>query len=412
MDQAHDSPTRRLAIGPPPEYSPSNALIKLPIVSLGELDLTLSEIKHSPRDMMRVSDSVIDPLLARWTEWQEVLAQREAQPAGRYSPSVENVYESDGERPRYSDEMSDKDDFSRGYYLEGVTTDWRKPHSADARQQYHERLKTYSKYQATVSAGDSDEENHVQKPRATERKAPRPTVHTDSDTSDSERERAPPKRRSSNASYRNEKRSSHQHQPSLSQSYGNTSDYRNTFGGRASLSPNGTPNSTPRSSISAPRSPTAQRPPINPGQVPPYHHAYTSPLPPLYTGPPPVHNQQMPSPHNQFVQRSPTSNPPYPGYPPPYPPTRLMPPQPPPGHPMLMTMPPLQRPGSRDSTSHRSRSPPRSNSRRTRSRRSEEDLKKKERSRKKKNFTKGATGGLLGAGALAAFIESIEGLEF
>jgi hypothetical protein len=54
-----------LTIEATPEYSPSSALIKLPVVSLGELDTTLNQIKESPKDMLRISESVIDPLLDR-----------------------------------------------------------------------------------------------------------------------------------------------------------------------------------------------------------------------------------------------------------------------------------------------------------------------------------------------------------
>lgn len=127
--------TPQLAIEASTDESPSTALIRLPIVSLGELDTTLDQIRESPKDMLRVSESVIDPLLGRWTRWQEFRDRQESRPAKRYTPSVYNLPESDEEKSRYYNDFHGMEESPRGYFLEGNTTDWRKPHSAAAKKE-------------------------------------------------------------------------------------------------------------------------------------------------------------------------------------------------------------------------------------------------------------------------------------
>jgi hypothetical protein len=400
---AADKP--KLTIEAPPGYSTSSALIRLPIVSLGELDTTLNQIRESPRDMLRVSESVIDPLLDRWTRWQQVREQHEARPGGRYSPSVQNLPESDEEKPKYYDDFHDREESPRGYYIEGTTTDWRKPHSAAAKQEAAQRKKKYAGLQPSISVENSDAEDH-QGRRSQKKRAPsRHLIDSSSDTSDSEPD-LPRQRRKSNADSNYDKRSRYPPQrPSISHSYGNGGDARASFGGRNSNSPSGTPQSTPRSSVSAPRSPGAHRPMTNPVQN--QYHSYTSPPPPLHTSNAPnsyaPHSPYSPNPNNPNVSLQPPA---YQGhnnaqqhYPP-----RYIPPQ---GY--RMPMPPQQRPGSRDEKPPRS--PSRHSGHSVHSQRSIDDLKKAERSRKHKNITKGATKGVLGAGALAGFLEALEGLE-
>lgn len=74
-----------------------------------------------------------------------------------------------------------------------------------------------------------------------------------------------------------------------------------------------------------------------------------------------------------------------------------------------MAMPAQQRPGSQDGK--RQRSPSRHSGHSVHSQRSIEDLKKADRSRKNKNLTKSATKGVLGASALAGFLDALGGLE-
>ncbi len=396
-----DSP--QLAIEAPPEYSTSTALIRLPIVSLGELDATLSQIRESPRDMLRVSESVIDPLLERWTRWPEIRDREESRPGGRYSPSVHNLHESDEEKPKYYyGDFHDREESARGYYLEGATTDWRKPHSAAAKQEAAKLRKKYAGLQPSISVESSDAEDNQGPRRPTKRAPSRHVIDSSTETSDSEPD-LPRRRRKSNTEDSNDKRSRYPPQKSsASYAYGNGGDQRANFGGRNSSSPNGTPQSTPRSSISAPRSPGAHRPISNPVQNQ-YHHAYTSPLPPLHTSNAPnLYAPQSPYSPNPNASLQPPA---YQGYnnAQQYPP-RYMPPQ---GYRMPMGA--QQRPGSQDGKPPRS--PSRHSGQSVHSQRSVEDLKKAERSRKHKNLKKSATKGVLGAGALAGFLEALEGLE-
>lgn len=392
----------QLTLEGPSEYSPSTALIRLPIVSLGELDTTLNQIRESPRDMLRVSESVIDPLLERWTRWQEFRDQQEARPDGRYKPFVDSVYEPDEEKPIYHGDFHDREDSPRGFYLEGTTTDWRKPYSAAAKQEAANLRKKYAGLQPSISVESSDaEDNHV--PRRPKKAAPsRHVIDSSSETSDSEPD-LPRQRRKSNNDGNGDRRSRCPPQrPSLAHSYGNGGDARASFGGRNGSSPNGTPQSTPRTSISAPRSPGVNRPMTNPVQSQ-YHHAYSSPLPPV----------QISNAPNSYAPHSPYSPNPNASLQPPahqgysnaqqYP-SRYMSPQ---GY--RTPMAPQQRPGPRDEKPPRS--PSRHSGHSVHSQRSIEDLKKAERSRKHKNLKKSATKGVLGAGALAGFLEALEGLE-
>lgn len=393
----------QLTIEAPPEYSSSTALIRLPTVSLGELDATLNQIRESPRDMLRVSESVIDPLLERWTRWQEIRNQQEARPGSRYTPFVQNLHESDEEKPKYySGDFYDREENPKGYYLEGTTTDWRKPHSAAAKQEAAKLRRKYAGLQPSISVESSDAEDS-QSPRRPKKHAPsRHVIDSSTDTSDSEPD-LPRQRRRSNAEEGSGKRSRYPLQKTTSsQSYGNGGDSRATFGGRLSISPNGTPQTTPRSSVSAPRSQGVHRPMTNPVQNQ-YHHSYTSPLPPVHTSNAP----------NSYAPHSPYSPNPNPSLQPPayqgynnaqhYPPT-YMPPQ---GHRVPVV--PQQQPGSSDGKAPRS--PSKRSGQSVHSHRSVEDLKKAERSRKHKNLTKSATKGVLGAGAIAGFLEALEGLE-
>jgi hypothetical protein len=389
----------QLAIEAPPEFTPSTALIRLPIVSLGELDTTLNQIRESPRDMLRVSESVIDPLLEKWTRWQEVRDRQEARPGSRYTPSVHNLYESDEEKPKHYADFHDREESPRGYYLEGNTTDWRKPQSAAAKQEAAKLRKKYAGLQPSISVESSDAEDN-QGPRRPKKGAPsRHVIDSSTDSSDSEPE-LPRQRRRSNADSSNEKRSRYPPQrTSPSHSYG---DARANFSGRNGSSPNGTPHSTPRSSISAPLSPGGHRPMTNPVQGQ-YHHAYTSPFPPIHTSNAP----------NPYAPQSPYS--PYPNaslQPPAYPgpnnaqqyPPRYMPPQ---GYrmPVASQQPPVSRDGKAP------RSPSRHSGHSVHNQRSIDDLKKAERSRKHKNLTRSATKGVLGAGAMAGFLDALEQLE-
>ena len=392
----------QLTIKATPEYSSSSPLIKLPIVSLGELDTTLNQIKESPKDMLRISESVIDPLLNRWTRWQEFHDWLETRPPSRYSPTVQNLHESDDDKPRYRDDFHDREESPRDYYLEGTTTDWRKPHSIEAKEEAARLRKKYAGLQPSISVESSDaEDNHAHR-RPKKRAPSRHVIDSSSETSDSESE-LPRQQRRSNTEAVNRKRSRYLPQrPSPSQSYANGGEKRGSFGGRSSSSPSGTPNSTPRSSMSASRSPGVQRPVTNPVQGR-FHRTCTAPLLQLHTS-------NAPNPHAPNSPYSPSSNTSlqhsaYQNYSQPqhspqnYAP-RYMAPQ---GY--QMAVPPQPRPGSQDGKA--ARSPSRYSGHTMHSRRSVEDLKKADRSQRKKNVARGALGG----GAISGFMEALEGLE-
>jgi hypothetical protein len=406
-----DPSNPQLALEAPPDYKTSTALIKLPIVSLGELDTSLNQIRESPRDMLRVSESVIDPLLGRWTRWQEMRERQEARPGGRYTPQVQSLYESDDEKPKYCDDFHDREESPRGYFLEGTTTDWRKPHSAAAKQDAAKLRKKYAGLQPSISVDSSDAEDYSGPHKPRNRAPSRHVIDSSSETSDSESE-LPRQRRKSHTEASTDRRSRYPPQrPSPSQSYGNGGDPRGAFAGKNSSSPNGTPQSTPRSSISAPRSPAAHRPITNPVQNQ-YHHAYSSPLPPVHTSnaPNPYGPPSPYSPNPGSSLQPPTyqgyNNPQHPQQHPQQYPPRYMPPQ---AYRMPMPPPQQQRPGSQDGKAPRS--PSRHSGQSLHSQRSLDDMKKAERSRKHKNLTKSATKGVLGAGAIAGFLEALEGLE-
>ena len=155
-------------------------------------------------------------------------------------------------------------------------------------------------------------------------------------------------------------------------------------------------------------SPHIQRPQVNPNQNA-FQHSYSTPIPPIHTA-------NAPNPYAQ-------NNAPYPPYGPYHPPapqppgssaqTRYMPQRPPAG-PLGNNI----RPVSRDGVGG-GRSPSRANwgpvppgqmppGQMPPQRPAKRDDKK---SQTKKNLTEGATKGLLGAGAIAGFLEALEGLS-
>lgn len=397
------SDSTQLTIKATPVHGSSSALIKLPVVSLGEPDTTLSQIKESPKDIPRISESVIDPLLNRWTRWQEFHDRLETRPPSRYSSTVQNLYESHDSRPRYQDDFHDRGESPQDYYLEGTTTDWRKPHSPATKEQAARLKKEYAELQPFISAESGDVENNHLYQSPKKRAPSRHLIDSSSETSDSEPELLRQRRRSY-IETANDSRSRYPPQrPSPSRSFINGGENRASFNGRSSSSPNSHPNSTTRSSVSVPRPPGVQRPVINPVQDQ-YQHAYNSPPLPLYTSNAP----DLYTPQNQY---SPTSNtslqpPSYQNYSQPqhYPqqyPPRYVAPQ---GY--RMAVPPQPQPGYQDGKAARSSS--RYSNQTMHRQRSVEDLKKADRSERKKNLARGAVGG----GAISGIMEALDGLDF
>jgi hypothetical protein len=181
------SPTRLRSNEP----AQSTALVRLPVFSLGQLDHELHQIRDSPRDMVQVSNQAVDPLLERWTNWREVRERRHnnRNSGGRYAPSVDDMMEDEDVQP----EFYEREDGTRGYYLEGTTTDWRKPNSANARQEARRRRKQYSGYQPSVSAASSDVDDSPGSTSSKKRSARRHVIDSGSESSASETEIGRPK---------------------------------------------------------------------------------------------------------------------------------------------------------------------------------------------------------------------------
>lgn len=382
----------QLALEAPPDHSQTSALTKLPVYSLGQLDETLHRIRQSPKDMLQASDQVIDPLLHRWTILDGVRARNEKRDSGeltRYMPSRGILQEEEEHAVRDKD-LHGREESPRDCFLEGETTDWRQPQSVDALGEASHRRKQYTNYQPSIDVDETGEEEGVRVP--SNRVARHHVVDSSSESSESEIEEKPRPRRKSSGSPTTEKKTQFLDGTPIARTYGPS---QSSFGGRYIVSPNTTPGTTPRSSISAPRSPGEHRPAPTPTQNQ-LQHSVSSPLPPIHT----------PNAPNPYVPYSPT------GVSPPlysgsreqsYPGGRYMPPQ-------QQRLPIPQRPGSQDG---KARSPSRltthSSSSRSRSTTTRDIA--AEKARKDKNLAKSATKGFLGAGGLAFVLDALEDLD-
>lgn len=130
-----------------PSNSPS--LTKLPIIPLG-VESSLNSMEESPSDMLRLTQEVLDALLRRWIRVE----------AGQSVRSMPRAYVSSGSDNELSDDDS-IDQPTQGYYIEGVTTDWRKPHSQEARTQAAQLRKMYSDKQARVHSDSDGSEDSI-----------------------------------------------------------------------------------------------------------------------------------------------------------------------------------------------------------------------------------------------------------
>ncbi|KAK5197684.1 hypothetical protein LTR92_001926 [Exophiala xenobiotica] len=396
----------------PPEYAPTTALIKLPVFSLGELDQTLHRIKGSPKDMIQVSDQAIDPLLERWTNWREIRERRHHRDSGvRFVPSVQNLNEEDEDMPYY-ERYREPEDSPRGYYLEGTTTDWRKPNSADARREAHRKRKQYQKYQPSVSAASSDVEDSPGSNGSKKRSARRHVIDSSSESSASEADIAQPKpaRRSSGGPPGERKTSLPEGHPST---YGATAVQPPTW-----VAPNATNGTTRPPSVTSAQStasrlsspayhPPGHRPWATPDQNT-VHHSFSSP--PIYT---------TNAPNNPYAPQQNAGYPHFVGQPQVQPSAYL-----PPSSPQSRY---LQQPTSRAALSARPvsrdgkqpRSPSRLSQHSTTQHstaprahtKGDGDKRHPREKSTRRNLKEGATKGLLGAGAIAGFLDALEGLS-
>ncbi|KAN0069596.1 hypothetical protein V8E54_012611 [Elaphomyces granulatus] len=156
MNRTIDSSLSPATSSSPRSSSSSGITIaKLPVVALGQSDSSLSAIEQAPTNMLKMTEAVLELLLPRWTRTSGRGKSRQPEESNGGAGGVRQVYVSSD-----SDEVAFGSDFDghdiQGYYLEGATTDWRKPHSQEARNQATQLKKRFSGYQPTVES-DSEE---------------------------------------------------------------------------------------------------------------------------------------------------------------------------------------------------------------------------------------------------------------
>lgn len=386
----------QLALEAPLDLGIPSGLTKLPVYSLGQLDQSLHRIRQSKKDMLEASNQVIDPLLQQWTILDELQGHHGTRNSGesaRYAPSVENLHEEEDEDRLGTRQFDVREGSARGYFLEGETTNWRQPQSVTAQVEAARLRKQYTGYQPSIDTDEAGEEEGIRVPSS--RVAHHHVVDSSSESSESEIEEKPRHRRKSSASPTTEKKTRFPDGTPIAHTYGPA---QSSFGGRYTVSPNTTPGTTPRSSMSAPRSPAEYRPAPTPTQNP-MHHSLSSPLPP-------IHTSNAPNPYAPYFPYSPSAAPlsPYSG---PrdqiYPGGRYMPPQ-------QQRLPVPPRPGSQDG---KARSPSRLSTHSSSSRSRPMTAKEigAEKAKKDRMLAKSATKGILGASGLAVFWEALEGLD-
>lgn len=138
-----------------------SGVTKLHGQTFGNIDVGLSDIERSPKNMVQLSECAMNRLLSLWVPSLRYLSTQAAE---------KSVHYADGSIPRqmFTPSESDNEDETRGYYLEGSTTDWRKPHSQQARYDAAQMRKKYSGYQAHVESDpETDDTPGEAKPRRT-----------------------------------------------------------------------------------------------------------------------------------------------------------------------------------------------------------------------------------------------------
>jgi hypothetical protein len=420
---------------PPPDYnSASKALIKLPIISFYELDASMNAIRESPKEMLRVSGEVIDPLLNRWTRLPDLQEQAKRgyfphsnSQDGNYTAYASHAYEY-YETDEEDSPPSPVDTREKGYYLEGTTTDWRKPHSTDARRERSRLRREYSTFQPSI---DSDVSDHDEVKPPKKARAPTRHIIDSDDESEPDRDHQKPRRSSDGSRLEKPKSKDSNRDRNRPRSYTPGSDTR-AYSDKYPVSPRGSISSPFTGARAQSQSQQGGRPMPTPGQMPNFHHSISSPLPPIHGRPgqrPSPNGTPYGSPYATYNGLNPIPAPPpyssnYRGQ---HAPGLLQPQSLPQGmspqqmHAQLQQQQQLQqyrqpppltmsraadiphmRPSSRHSTSSKS---PRE------SREVQEARERKMKEERKKEFKKGATKGILGGVGIATFLEALEGLS-
>lgn len=423
---SHDSQLTKV------EQVPSHDEKSLTVSHHGDIFINLGDnwnkLGNSKADMIKCSEAVTNQLLEKWTVWREIRDRELQRPASRqssrYNPVVQDLFD-DEDMPLH-ERYRERGDSPSGKYIEGPTTDWRQPHSIEARQEARRRRKAYQNYQPSVEGSseveDSPGSNSSRKPPAKKF-----VIDSDPETSESEDEKVgekPPtttRRRSSAVPQPIEQKSKYADEQPLSKSYNDVPvvgppqrPVLNTGPPRPTLLPAWSPHHP--SQPPPMQQQQQQRPYISPDQNK-SHHSFSSPGPSMYVhnggpypypGPPP--GQASP---NQYAPSNVPSYPFYQNQAPRYMP-RLSPQNSRQGQGQSHS-----RPSSRDGTQPakpREGKPPKSPSRLSREYSAADykaygEEKKRQRKEMRKNIGDGATKGLLAGGGLAVFLEALECLD-
>lgn len=329
---------------------------KLPVPSFGDGDAGLSAMEQTPKDMVQLSERVLSQLLSTWVldlEHSSSSADSKAQ----HAPKVHFSSDSD-----ISDDIGSDSHEVRGYYLEGPTVNWRQPHSQEARHYAARLRKKYSKYQPHVESDSEDTESPrpLRESPITDSEYPKPG-DDDVKTASSERSQtgtANMSKSSLNSSHSFESRHSSftQQSPTYSPSYPYPPSYSPSY-----------PSPHPKSRQQYPKSPSPHSW-QKPSQQQEYNIPRSQPVQIPSKIPPRIYPSSQFEPHKQGSPRFS-------------------------GHPQHLS--PTQHYSSDSSRSHH-RSPSRRRSTR------------ESKNHRHRSFTESAAKGLIGAGAIAGFMDALE----
>ncbi|KAJ5278922.1 hypothetical protein N7478_004294 [Penicillium angulare] len=163
------SPNTPSAVRPLVATARGPGVTKLQALTFGDIDIGLSNIERSPKDMVQLSENAMNRLLSLWLPPLDTSISRSHERFVHYSdenslPQVSISSDSDDE----SQDQELDGRAIRGYYLEGTTTDWRKPQSQQARYEAAQKRQQYSGYQAHVENDDSEAEEAPQRQESVE----------------------------------------------------------------------------------------------------------------------------------------------------------------------------------------------------------------------------------------------------
>lgn len=240
-------------------------LSQLPVVTFGDSDVGLANLERSPKDMVHLSEGAMNRLLLIWVPSLDpslLSAVRKPSPDNRKPGQPRPHVSSDSE-----DEDSDDVDWdgrsSHGYYLEGATDDWRKPHSQEARKQAAELRQRYSTYQAHVES-DPEADERQRRRGGTRSKNPRIT-----DSSDEGEQRSTSRQPPKNVTINDNRSSSSRYPPSPVSDRGPSNYTNSSFQPPPPLQPT---QSVPRSQGPPPQSKPAPIHIAGPPQQPYRYH--------------------------------------------------------------------------------------------------------------------------------------------